>query len=222
MRTARRLLLVASSVTLLAGPLPAYERLQGPTEAALLGQGPRPTTATRCSRVGGTSYLIDMEGQVVNTWRIGTNAAVAGQRQSARRHQGRPQRVSRVSGNSIGTATSSGNTIEKRDGYAPHHDWVRIFNKKLGAYTTLYIANKSISHEQAIAAGADPRRGPVRRRPDGRDRRSRHGGQRRLGMVVLRPRRPGRRSRPGQLRRPRARRSPTIPAGSTSTCPATR
>ena len=49
---------------------------------------------------------------------------------------------------------------EKREDYAPHHDWVRIFNKKLNAYTTLYIANKSISHEQAIAAGADPRNGP--------------------------------------------------------------
>ncbi len=49
---------------------------------------------------------------------------------------------------------------EKREGYAPHHDWVRIFNKKLNAPTTLYIANKSITHEQAIAAGADPRKGP--------------------------------------------------------------
>jgi len=38
---------------------------------------------------------------------------------------------------------------------------VRIFNTKLGAETTLYIANKSISHEQAIAAGADPGRGPT-------------------------------------------------------------
>ena len=49
---------------------------------------------------------------------------------------------------------------EKREGYAPHHDWVRIFNKQLNAWTTMYIANKSISHEQAMAAGADPRKGP--------------------------------------------------------------
>ena len=48
---------------------------------------------------------------------------------------------------------------ETREDYAPHHDWVRVFNKKLGEYTTIYIANKSISHAQALAAGADPRRG---------------------------------------------------------------
>jgi hypothetical protein len=47
---------------------------------------------------------------------------------------------------------------EKRDGYAPHHDWVRIFNKKLNAPTTLYIANKTISFDQAVAAGADPKK----------------------------------------------------------------
>ena len=111
---------------------------------------------------------------------------------------------------------------EKREGYAPHHDWVRIFNKKLNAPTTLYIANKSITHEQAIAAGADPTQRPLRRRPDGRDRRGGHAGQRRLGMVVLRSRRAGPRPGEAQLRRRRARRSPTIRAGSTSTCPAGR
>ena len=37
---------------------------------------------------------------------------------------------------------------------------MRILNKKLNAWTTMYIANKSISHEQAIAAGADPQKGP--------------------------------------------------------------
>jgi hypothetical protein len=51
---------------------------------------------------------------------------------------------------------------ETRPGYFPHHDWVRIFNNKLNAYTTLYIANKSISNEQALAAGADPKKGPYR------------------------------------------------------------
>ncbi|TFG48562.1 MAG: DUF1566 domain-containing protein, partial [Candidatus Brocadiia bacterium] len=45
---------------------------------------------------------------------------------------------------------------ETRSDYAPHHDFKRILNKKLGAYTTIYSANKSITHEQAIAAGCDP------------------------------------------------------------------
>ena len=111
---------------------------------------------------------------------------------------------------------------EKRADYAPHHDWVRIFNKKLNAPTTLYIANKSISHEQAIAAGADPAEGPYRRRPDGCDRRSGHAGQRRSGngassitscrMLI----------RPNPITSARARPSPIIRAGLTSTCPAGR
>jgi len=50
---------------------------------------------------------------------------------------------------------------EKREDYAPHHDWVRIFNKKLNAPTTLYIANKTISHDQAIAAGRRPEEGSL-------------------------------------------------------------
>jgi len=45
------------------------------------------------------------------------------------------------------------------DRYLSHHDWVRIFNKKINAFTTLYIANRSVSREQAIAAGCDPERG---------------------------------------------------------------
>ena len=110
---------------------------------------------------------------------------------------------------------------EQREGYAPHHDWVRIFNKKLHAPTTLYIANKSISDEQAIAAGADPGNGPYDG-ADGRHRRGRHARQGGLGVVLLRPRDPGPRCR----RRPTTwageKRSPTIPAGSTSTCPAVR
>ena len=49
---------------------------------------------------------------------------------------------------------------ERREDYDPHHDFLRIFNKKLDAYTTLYIANKSITHDEAIAAGCDPDHGP--------------------------------------------------------------
>jgi hypothetical protein len=53
---------------------------------------------------------------------------------------------------------SPGNPVD----YAPHHDWVRIWNKQLNAPTTFYIANKSITHDQAIEAGADPRKGSYR------------------------------------------------------------
>lgn len=103
----------------------------------------------------GTSYLIDMEGNVVNTWPIGTNPRLL------------------ENGNLLDVAGKEpvgfkrfheldwdGNLIwehqETREEYAPHHDFRRIFNKKLNAYTTMYIANKSISHDEAIAAGCNP------------------------------------------------------------------
>jgi hypothetical protein len=49
---------------------------------------------------------------------------------------------------------------DNRPGYSPHHDFLRIFNPKLQAYTTLYIAWRTISNAEAIAAGCDPARGP--------------------------------------------------------------
>jgi len=45
---------------------------------------------------------------------------------------------------------------EKRENYYPHHDQLRIYNPKLKANTTLFIANKDLTYEEVIAAGADP------------------------------------------------------------------
>ena len=108
----------------------------------------------------GATYLIDMEGRVVHTWRIGTNPRLLA-------HNGHLLDATKDDPSGFQGFREldwDGNTIwehlENRTDYAPHHDWVRIFNKKLNAYTTLYIANKSISHEQAIAAGCDPVNGP--------------------------------------------------------------
>jgi len=105
--------------------------------------------------VAGTTYLIDMNGNVVNTWSTGTRSRFLD------------------NGNLVDTTTDApgmpgrfheldwdGNTVweysEKRENYAFHHDYRRIFNKKLNAPTLLYIANKSISHDEAIAAGFNP------------------------------------------------------------------
>ena len=107
----------------------------------------------------GITYLIDMEGNVVNTWKLGTN----------------PRFLD--NGNLLDATTDdpsgfaglreldwNGNTIwdyrETRTDYHPHHDFVRIFNKKLNATTTLYIANRDLTNEQCIAAGCDPKNGP--------------------------------------------------------------
>jgi len=98
---------------------------------------------------GRNTYLIDMEGYVVNTWPMGNRTGLLDD------------------GNLLDAFREmdwSGKTVweysEKRENYVYHHDYRKIFNKKLNAYTIMYLANKSISHEQAIAAGCDPSNGP--------------------------------------------------------------
>jgi hypothetical protein len=107
-----------------------------------------------------TTYLIDMEGNVINTWPIGNNPRL-------------------IENGNLMDATGTdnpkgfqvlreldwdGNPVweyhETREGYSPHHDFRRIYNKKLGEYTTLFLANKRISHEEAVTAGCDPANGP--------------------------------------------------------------
>ena len=58
----------------------------------------------------------------------------------------------------------NGNTVwqyyETRTAYHPHGDFQRIYDPKLGAYATLYLANKDVTAAQCIAAGCDPADAP--------------------------------------------------------------
>lgn len=142
----------------LLSPAIAYERLQGPTEL-LLNDKAKAFSGYTLFGVGRHSYLIDMEGRVVHSWPIGTNPHLLDDGHILDATKDDPSGFQ-----GFKELDWDGKTVweyaEKRAGYAPHHDWVRIYNKALGAPTTLYIANKSISAEQAIAAGADPKNGP--------------------------------------------------------------
>lgn len=138
----------------------ALERLQGPTELLYLNKEKAFNGYTLWG-VGGRSFLIDMEGKVVHTWPLGTNPRLLENGHLLDASRDDPsgfQGFKEVDwdGKAVWEYT------EKREDYAPHHDWVRIFNKALNAPTTLYIANKSVSNEQALAAGADPRKAPYR------------------------------------------------------------
>jgi len=159
-----RLILPVFFVVLLVSILPAgadsqYERISGPTETLYWDK-------TSCQNgytlfaASGKTYLIDMEGYVVHSWNIGTNPRLLS-------YNGHLLDASKADPSGFQGFTEldwDGNIVwqyaEKRKTYAPHHDWVRIYNKKLSAYTTLYIANKTITQEQAIAAGCDPTNGP--------------------------------------------------------------
>ena len=136
----------------------AYERLQGPTEL-LYWDKTKTDDGYTFFGAQGTSYLLDMEGRVVHTWPVGINPRLL------------------ESGNVLDAASGdingfpglkevewNGSTVwsytESRTDYSLHHDFLRIYNKKLGTNTTLYIANKAITSNQCVAAGCDPTSAP--------------------------------------------------------------
>jgi len=140
----------------LAATAHAYERLQGPTEVTYWD---RAQTYNGYTFFGaqGTTYLIDMEGRVAHTWPLGMNPRLLDNGD-----------VLDATGD-IDAFTGfrevdwSGSNVwqytETRTGYFPHNDFLRIFNKKLVANTTLYLANKTIPSSQCIAAGCNPANG---------------------------------------------------------------
>jgi hypothetical protein len=145
-------------VFLLAQSAVAYERLQGPTEL-LYWNKEKASPGYTLFGVGGTSYLIDLEGQVVHTWPAGTNPRLLDNGHLLDATRDDPSGFQ-----GFQELDWDGRVVweysERRKDYAPHHDWVRIFNRKLGAPTTLYIANKSVGEQEVLAAGADPGNGP--------------------------------------------------------------
>jgi hypothetical protein len=106
----------------------------------------------------GVSYLVDMHGRLVHTWNgIGQNPRLLA-------YNGHILDASKSDPKGFTEMDWAGKIVwtysEKRSDYAPHHDWIRIYNKKLKAYTTIYIANKTVPADSALAHGADPADGP--------------------------------------------------------------
>ena len=143
--------ILSGLLVVLAGGASAYEASRGPTE--LVHWDPHKAysgyTMVKPQRVQGV-YLIDMAGQVVQYFPELSDAYLQGD--------------GTVFG-SIGTRTFAvmdwdGNKLweysERREDYHPHHDFLRIYNTELDDYTVLYIANAPLSHDEAIALGADP------------------------------------------------------------------
>ena len=104
---------------------------------------------------GGTSYLIDMEGRIVHSWKIGTNPRFTEGGTILDAVGGDPS-----NSNTWKELDWNGNTVwtysEKRSNYHAHHDFVKIYNPKLGDSTFMYIANKDYTAAQCLAAGANP------------------------------------------------------------------
>jgi len=145
-----------SLLILIANSAFAYERLQGPTELLFCDTNQAQPGYTLFG-VGNRTFLLNLQGRVVHTWPVGTNPHLLENGNVLDASKDDPSGFQ-----GFKEVDWDGRTVweytEKRADYAPHHDWVRIFNKKLNAPTTLYIANKSISYANAVAAGGDPKK----------------------------------------------------------------
>ena len=154
MKTLSNIIIAALGLVLSSIPVHAYERLQGPTEV-LYWDKTNTYSGYTFFGVQSNTYLIDMEGRVAHTWPVGTNP-----------HLLTNGNVLDAAGGDVNGFTGlkevdwSGNTVwqytETRTNYLPHHDFLRIYNPKLGTNTTLYIAARSVTSNQCIAAGCNP------------------------------------------------------------------
>ncbi len=96
-----------------------------------------------------TTYLLDMEGNVVHSWPIGGNPRLLDNGNLFARGDAGFQEVD-WDGNIVWSYQDT------RPNYQPHHDYVRGLNPKLGEMTTFYIANRDVSQEECVAMGCDP------------------------------------------------------------------
>ena len=128
----------------------AYDALQGPTELRYWNPAKAQNGYTFFG-VSGTTYLIDMEGRVVHTWPLGNNPHLL---QSGGVLDASTDDPSGFGG--FKEVDWDGKTVwqytERRSTYHPHHDFIRIFNPKLKAYTTVYIANRDYTAAECVAA----------------------------------------------------------------------
>jgi uncharacterized membrane protein YgcG len=122
----------------------AYEAFYGPSE--LLYWDPD-KAANGYTMIG--PYLIDMKGNVCHVFKQGGTIYEDGTMYGS-------------GGMAFAKYDWDGNVIfdleETRPDYRPHHDSNLIFNKALNAETVIYIANETLTHDELIAAGADPSR----------------------------------------------------------------
>jgi hypothetical protein len=121
----------------------AYEAMYGPSELIYWDPDKACNGYTLMSR-----YLIDMKGNVCHIFKSrGGELKEDGTMYGA-------------GGMEFAKYDWDGNKLfdleETRPEHHPHHDSNMIFNKKLNSETVIYISNKDLTHEQVIAAGADP------------------------------------------------------------------
>jgi hypothetical protein len=172
----KKLIMMVASIlfTLLTSPIYAYQSHYGPTELTYYDKSKAFNGYTLfSSNSGQNSFLIDMEGSLVHSWKRPDDY-------SFEKHAYLLENGNILWGLNTGRGSSAiyqerdwdGNLVRElkdtREGYRAHHDFLKIWNKKLNAPTLLMVSARTITHEQGIAAGCDPKlRNSYRSGPDG-------------------------------------------------------
>ena len=159
MKTILPTLRLASLCLMATCSLHAYDALTRPTELQYW-DSTRAQNGYTFFGVGGTSYLLDMMGRVVHSWPVGNNPHLQDDGSILDASTDDPSGFGGFKIVSWDGVTTWSYT-ESRSTYYPHHDFTRVFNKQLNAYTVLYIANKDLTYDQLIAAGANPATTPA-------------------------------------------------------------
>ena len=161
--------------TTVLGSAAAYESFHGPTEViysdpSRVSPGYLLFSSWPQLEEYEYTYLVDMEGNVVNKWKTvppvyegqgyilektarmtETGSIIQGLSNAAHRYEG--ERV-------IQELDWDGNLVwefaDPREGYRYHHNFKRIWNNHLNDWTIIYTAQFPMTQEQAVAAGADP------------------------------------------------------------------
>ena len=162
----------------------AYEAFHGPSELIFYDKDKTYDGYTLFAHTH--IFLIDMEGNVVNKWEIPEGYCIektarlldnGNLLRAIRPPQGQKVRGTGVIGSVFQELDWDGNVLweykDPRKNYVAHHNFKRIFNKKLNAYTTIFITTRGtgdsiyISKEEAVSKGCDPGKSYDDARPDG-------------------------------------------------------
>ena len=176
---------MAVSVALFVSAFFAYEAFHGPTELIYYDREKACNGYTLFTHTH--TFLIDMEGNVVNLWDIPAGFTIektarllenGNLLRALRPLEGKPEfGGTGIVGAVFQEVTWNGKVVwewkDPRPNYVAHHNFQRIYNKKLKAHTTIVISTRGtgnsiyLSHEEAVGGGADPTGSYKDARPDG-------------------------------------------------------
>lgn len=165
-------------------PTFAYEAFHGPSELLYYDEKRAFNGYTLFTHTH--TFLIDMEGIVVKMWELPEGYSIektarllenGNLLRAIRPPEGKPKfGGTGIVGSVIQELDWDGNVVwewkDPRPNYVAHHNFKRIFNKKLEAYTTIIITTRGsgdsiyLSKEEAVAEGCDPGK-DYDARPDG-------------------------------------------------------